>query len=138
MFARILLGNGRLSAEVRAQLEAEGVVLVEENLSGSIRYTRFKAPGRYHHGKVQPQRFALGISEHRFVVCCRSGKVELMDSAFDQPNLSALEVTLEGTDKLILGVDHDKLAKPGVSGQIAIHLKTPDAVAITEELRARL
>ncbi len=138
MFARLLLGNGKLSPEVRAQLEAEGLVLVEENLRGSVRYTRFKAPGRYHNGKVQPQRFALAISEHGLVVYCRSGKVELMDSAFDQPNLSALDIALDGTDKLILGVDYDKLAQPGVSGQVAIHLKTPHAVAIAEELRARL
>ncbi len=138
MFARILLGNGSLGGEARAQLEAEGLVLVEENLSGSVRYTRFKAPGRYHNGKVQPQRFALAISESRFVVYCRSGKVELMDSAFDQPNLDALEVTTEGEDRLILRVDYDRLAKPGISGEVAIHLKTPSAATIAEQLRARI
>ena len=138
MFARLLLGNGELSPRVRAQLEAEGLVLVEENLSGSVRYTRFKAPGRYHNGKVQPQRFALAISENRFVVYCRSGKVELMDSAFHQPNLDALEVTTEGEDRLILRVDYDRLGKPGISGEVAIHLKTPSAATIAEQLRARI
>jgi hypothetical protein len=138
VFARLLLGNGELGPRVRAQLEAEGLVLVEENLPGSVRYHRFKAPGRYHNGKVQPQRLALAISEHRFVVYCRSGKVELMDSAFDQPNLDALEVTTEGEEKLILHVDYDKLAKPGISGEVAIHLKTPKAAAIAEQLRARV
>ena len=138
MFARILLGNGCLADEVRAQLEAEGLVLLEENLSGSVRYTKFKAPGRYHDGKVQPQRFAVAISESRFVVYCRSGKVELMDSTFDQPNLDALEVTTEGDDRLILRVDYDKLAKPGISGEVAIHLKTPKAAAIADQLRARV
>ena len=88
--------------------------------------------------KVQPQRLALAISERRFVVYCRSGKVELMDSAFDQPNLSALEVTTEGADKLILGVDYDRMGRPNVSGQAAIHLKTPNAAAIAAELLARL
>ena len=96
MFARLLLGNGKPEPQVRAQLEAEGLVLVEENLRGAVRYHRFKAPGRYHDGKLQPQRLALGISESRFVVYCRSGKVELMNAAFDQPNLSALAVTPEG------------------------------------------
>ena len=137
MFARLLLGNGKLSPQVRAQLEAEGLVLVEENVSGSVRYSRFKAPGRYHNGKVVPQRFALVISEQRFVVYCRSGKTELVDSAFDEPNLRALEIAVEDTDRLILRIDYDKLAQPDVSGEIEIHLKTPKAAAIADQMNSR-
>ncbi len=137
MFARLLLGNGRLSPELRAELEAEGLVLCEENLPGSVRYHRFKAPGRRHHGKVVPQRFALAISEQRFVIYCRSGKLDLIDSDFDQPNLRALAVTSEA-QRLVLEVDYDRMGEEGLSGKIAIHVKTPKAVAIAEELRARI
>jgi hypothetical protein len=138
LFAKLLLGDGKLTPKVRQELEAEGLVLVEENLPGSVRYQHFKAPGRYHHGKVVPQRFALGISERRFVVYCRSGKAELMDSAFDRPNLSALEVSTEGTDKVLLRVDYDAMGQPGISGQITIQAKTPNAPAIVEQLRTRM
>lgn len=138
ILARLFLGDGKLSPAVRDELEAEGLVLVAEGIPGSVRYQRFKAPGRRHHGKVVPQRFGLGISEHRFVVHCRSGRTELMDSAFGKAELSALELVLESAGNLVLRVDYDALAHPGVSGELAIHLKTPEAAAITEQLNARL
>ena len=138
MFARILLGNGKLNAEVRGQLEAEGLVLLEENLPGSVRYTRFRAPGRYHNGKVVPQRFALGVSEHRFVLYCRSGRTELVDSPFGEPRLEAVQVTAEGDDRVIIHIDYDRIGESGVSGEVAIHLKSGSAATIVEQLRQRI
>jgi hypothetical protein len=65
---RLLLGSGKLRPELRAELESEGLVLLEEGVPGSVRYTHFKAPGRSFHGKVTPERMAIGISRERFVV----------------------------------------------------------------------
>ena len=45
----LLLGGGELKSKLKAELEAEGLVLVEERLKGSIRYTHFKAPGKRFH-----------------------------------------------------------------------------------------
>ena len=82
LFANLLLGNGRLQPQLRAALESEGLVTLEEERSGSVRYRHFKAPGRRSHGKVSPQRIALAISEHRLVVYCRSGRAKLIDTPF--------------------------------------------------------
>lgn len=134
---RILLGDGRLRPELRAALEAEGLVLVEEGLRTRLTYRRFKAPGRRFHGKVTWERAALGISEARFVVYCRSGRVELIDSPFTEPRLSAVDVSLDDADAVAVRVDYDRMGEPTVSGQITIRLRTPNAVRIVDELNTR-
>jgi hypothetical protein len=135
---KLLLGNGTLKPELRAALEAEGLVLVEEGLRGSVRYKRFKAPGRRHHDKITGERIGLGISEERFVVYCRSGSAELIDSAFTNPRVGMLDVSLEGEDKVAIRIDYDHADVAKVSGEITIRATTPNATNIVEELRARL
>lgn len=138
---RLFLGTGELPAEVRAELEGEGLVLVEEGLSGSLRYSHFRAPGRRFNGKVTPERMGLGISEIRAVMYCRSGRAELIDSPFDSPRLAAVTVSLAGEDKVDVRIDYDLMPDTeatGISGQITIRLKTPRATMVAEALHARL
>ena len=135
---KLLLGSGKLSAELRKELEAEGLVLLEEGLGGSVRYTHFKAPGRRFHGKVTPERMALAISRKRFVVYCKSGRAKLADSPFTNPNLRGVDVSLDGDDKVVIRIDYDQLGVERVSGQIAIHVRTSSARLVVDELRARL
>jgi hypothetical protein len=113
-------------------------VLLEEGLPGSVRYTHFKAPGRRMHGKVTPERMALGISHKRFVIYCKSGRAKLADSQFTSPNLRGVDVSLDGDDKVVITIDYDKLDVDHVSGQVALHLRTSNARRVADELRARL
>lgn len=136
--AKLLLGNGKLDPNVRAALESEGLVLVEEGLPGSVRYRRFKAPGRRHHGKVTRERLALAISEERLVVYCRSGSAELIDSPFTNPLFRVMDVALQGTDSVSIRIDYDRADLPNISGEITIVARTPNAATIVEQLRARL
>ena len=138
LFDRFRLGNGALKPETRAELEAEGLVLVEEGLKGSIRYDRFKAPGKRFYGKVTGERLAIGLSEERFVVFCRSGSVELMDSPYSSPRLAALDVGVENGERLTLRVDYDRMDEPNLSGVITVRTYTPRAAEIAEQLRSRI
>jgi hypothetical protein len=135
---RLFLGSGTLKPELREQLESEGLVLVEEGLPGSVRYTHFKAPGRRFHGKVTPERMGLGISRERFVIYCKSGGAKLADSEFTSPNLSGVNVSLDGDDKVVITIDYDKLDVDRVSGQVALHVRTSNARRVADELRVRL
>lgn len=135
--ARLLLGDGTLTPQLRAELEAEGLVLIEEGLRGSVRYKRFRAPGRRHHGKVTGERIGLALSEERFVVYCRSGRVKLIDTSFSDPRLSMLDVSLRGDDRVVIRVDYDRAGVPNVSGEITIHARTPHAAQIVEHFGAR-
>jgi hypothetical protein len=135
--AKLRIGNGTIAPELRAALESEGLVLIEEGLRGSVRYTRFRAPGRYHHGKVMPERIGLAISEERFVAYCRSGTVKLIDTAFSDPRLGMLDVSLDGEDAVAMRVDYDRAGVPKVSGQITIRATTPNAALVVEQFRSR-
>lgn len=135
---KLLLGKGTLPAEVREELEAEDLVLIEEGVPGSVRYRHFKAPGKRFHGKVTPERLGIAISEQRFVVYCRSGRAELIDSPFGDPRLGALAIELHEEDVVDLRVDYDRIGEPNVSGEITIRARTPRAPVIAEALRARL
>jgi hypothetical protein len=136
--AKLRLGNGTLKPKLRAALESEGLVLIEEGLRGSVRYQRFRAPGRRHHGKVTGERIGLAVSEERFVVYCRSGSSKLIDTAFSNPRLSMVDISLEGDDTVAFRIDYDRADEPKVSGEIRILATTPNAATIVDELRARL
>jgi hypothetical protein len=138
IFDKFHIGNGALKPKVRAALESEGVVLVEEGLRGSVRYERFKAPGRRFNGKVTGERIGLGMSEKRFVVYCRSGSTKLIDTEYSNPRLHLIDVELEGDDTVVFRIDYDRAEEKNVSGVIRILANTPNAARVVEELRARL
>ena len=123
--AKLLLGSGTLKPELRAALEAEGLVRLEEGLTGSVRYERFRAPGRYHNGKITGVRVGLGISEERLVVYSHSGRAKLLDTAFSSPRLGMLDVSLKGDGRIAIRVDYDRGDVPKVSGRD--HDRGPDA-----------
>ncbi|HVE69407.1 MAG TPA: hypothetical protein VNB64_12580 [Solirubrobacteraceae bacterium] len=135
---RLLLGDGRLRPDLRAALESEGLVVLEEGLGGSLRYHHFRAPGRRFHGKVTPERIGLGISERRVVLYCRSGRVKLVDTEFDDPRLSIVDFSLDGNGKVAVRVDYDRADEAKVAGQITIRAKTPNAAHIVDQLHARV
>ena len=136
--AKLLLGDGTLKPELRAALESEGLVLIEEGLRGSVRYKRFRAPGRRHHGKVTPERIGLAVSEERFVVYCRSGRVELIDTPFSNPRLSMFDISLRDHDTVAIRIDYDRGDVPNVSGEVTILARTPKAANVVDHVRARL
>jgi hypothetical protein len=136
--SKLLLGNGTLKPELRVALEAEGLVLIEEGLGGSVRYKRFRAPGRRHHGKVTGERIGLAVSEERLVVYCRSGRTKLIDTPFSDPRMSMLDISLQGDDTVAIRIDYDRADVPNVSGEIKILTRTPNAANIVDHLHARL
>jgi hypothetical protein len=138
VLSNLLLGNGTLRPKLRAALESEGIVMVEEGLPGRISYEHFKAPGRRHDGKIVGECLGLGISEKRLALYCRWGRVKLIDTPFTEPRLSALEASLEHDDTVALRIDYDRAEVPNVSGQMTIRAVTPNAASIVEQLSARL
>ena len=132
--ARLLLGNGQLKPSLRAALESEGLVILEEGLSGSVRYRNFKAPGRRFHGKVTLERIGLGVSKQRLAVYCRSGRAKLIDTPFSDPRLNALDVAVQG-DTVSMRIDYSRVDVPNVSGEIAIMARTLNAANIVEYLQ---
>jgi hypothetical protein len=135
--AKLLFGDGALGQPMRDALQAEGLVLIEENLRGSVRYHHFRMPGRRSHGKVTPERIGLGISEQRVVAYGRSGRAKLIDSPFTSRHLDMVDVSAVD-DRVEFLVDYDRRGDPRASGRIVIRIHTPNAATIVRELHARL
>ena len=137
LLGKLLLGNGTLKAGLKQELEAEGLVRIEEDLHGSVRYEHFKAPGKRFHGKITPERIGLGISERRVVADCRSGRAKLVDSPFTSPRFGMVTITAD-EDRLEFLVDYDKGDEPRFSGRVKIRIEHPDAAAIAREITGRI
>ena len=84
---KLLLGNGTLRAPLRQELEAEGLVRIEEDLHGSVRYEHFKAPGKRFHGKITPERIGLGDQRAAGRGVLPVGAVEARGQPVQQPAL---------------------------------------------------
>ena len=130
-----------MPSSVRTELEAEGGVYLEEGVPATIRYTHFKAPGKRFHGKVTPVRVGIGISEERLAVYSTSGRAELIDSSFSSPRMRAVEVSLDGAEKVGIHIDYSLMpdaAEARVSGEIKIGLESSQAPLIFETLASRM
>ena len=135
--ARLLLGNGTLKKSLRDELAAEGLVLLEEDLKGSVRYDHFKAPGKRFHGKVTLVRVALALSERRVVVYASSGRAKLVDTPYTSKHFGMVEIA-RVEDRVEFRVDHDKGSDPKLGGRVTIRVHTPEAERIVRELLARI
>lgn len=135
---KVLMGDGSFKPALRDELEAEGIVVLEEDLPGRIRYDRFRAPGKRFNGKVTREHLALAVTEARIVVYCRSGRTELIESTWDKPRLRHLEPDLACPETVALRIDYDAMGEPGVSGTMTISAETPEAPGIVEEMGRRV
>ncbi len=138
---QIFLGTGELPTAIRSELESECLVLAEEGLSGSVRYSNFKAPGKRFNGKVTPVRIGVGVSEVRIVAFCASGRGKLMNSRWDSTQLAALDVSFDGRKTVDFHIDYSRLPAVdagGVSGEVTIRVRTQEAARLAEAVQARL
>ena len=133
----LLLGNGTLRPALRAELEAEGLVLIAEGLSGSLRYSHFKAPGKRFNGKVTGVRVGVGLSRERVVAYSHSGRAKLVDTPYSSPRWAIVEIVAE-EDRVEFRVDYDKHDDPRFGGRLTIRVTTPEANRIAGEVNARI
>ena len=137
MLAKLFLGNGTLRPELRRALEAEGLVRIDERLSGSVRYDHFKAPGKRFHGKITPERIGFAMSEARVVAYCRSGRAKLVDTPYTSPRFGMVTISAED-DTLELLVDYDRGDEPKYAGKVKIRMEHPDAAAVARDMNERI
>ena len=122
-------------AAERAVLDAEGVVVDERNVSVTVRFRDFRAPGRIHRGRVTRFRTALVVTQQRVVVFM--GRDRLLDAPFASPasrDALTLSATADGLD-----LTFDPAAfHTDRSGQVRIVARVGDPQRVLDELRGRL
>lgn len=118
----------------REVLVAEGVVVDERNVSLTVRFRDFRAPGRIHKGRVTRFRGALVVTNQRLVVFMGSDR--LLDAPFASPSTrDALGVSATG-DALDLVFDPGAF-HPQRSGSVGIVARVADPRRVLDEVRGR-
>jgi hypothetical protein len=127
---RLFLGDAHLPADLRAQLESEGLLLVEEDLGGSVTFRDYRAPGRRSSLEKVATGGSIAITRRRIVIFLAGGKPNLrgkhMDVPLDDPRIRTVEVTADGPDKVCVAYDPSQF-NPATSGRVEVRLKTPKA-----------
>lgn len=132
---RPFLGRGKLPADVRPTLEAEGIHFLEEGLWGTITYRNYRAPRRYSAWRKQAFVGALVLTSKRVMACW--GREWLLHITFDHPLLAAVNFSLEKPDCLLAAYDAARFHTDR-SGQVEVRFSTPQAGRIMELLRPHL
>jgi hypothetical protein len=116
--------RGSLPGGLRDELEAEGMVLVEERIRASIIFRGYQVPGQRPRSGHQTARVSIALTERRLVVHgTGSTHLEVPRGA------DWLRVELRAPDRLILAYDAEA-AQPNRSGDVELELETPRAEAI--------
>jgi len=125
LFRRVFLGSGRLPEDLRTSLDAEGVLLLEEGLPGTITYINYRAPRQYSSWRKVAFTGAIAITGRRFVVAASRGGRPI-DVPLAHERRDAVTVSADGPDKVKFSVDPSAF-DPRKSGTVEVRLRTPRA-----------
>jgi hypothetical protein len=123
---RWLESRGGLPAKLKAELEAEGLLALDERIEGEVSYRAYEAMGQRPRSGHQSTRCSLALTQRRLVVQGTQG-VQLeagpgpVASSVEEPGV--LTLAYEAGD-----------IYPTRSGSVTLRLRTPRA----EDIQARL
>lgn len=115
--------------------EAEGIVLLEEGIGGSITFENFRAPGRRHGWKRSWFTGSLVVTQVRFAAFGFSQP--LIDVPLDHDKLRALHVTVDGETRLCIRFD-PAVFQEDASGSVTCRFSTPRARLFLDRLGSAL
>ncbi len=125
---------GRVPRRLRPALEAEGLVLVDEGLRGSIAYRHFRAPGKRFRRRREWFTGSVVLTRARFLVFAYGRR--LVNVPLDDPRLAGIDVREQAPFTLLLGFDAG-LFHPERSGRVEISFRTGHATELARRLTTR-
>ena len=127
MIGRLLAKRGALPAKLRAELETEGLKLVEERMPGTVTYRRYLAAGQRPASGQQSTLAALALTPMRLVVRGTQNVVLDAPPGVVTPTLEdgALKLSYQAEDLY-----------PTRAGAVELLLRTPRAAEIHATLEA--
>jgi hypothetical protein len=134
VFLRKLLGIGKLPAELRAEVEAEGIIHLAEYVSVTRRFSG-RVPGMRSAGSISSYVGSLVLTNQRVLGTLSSvpklaGRT--IDLRWDAPQLGAVKAELSATG-LVLDVNVAEV-DPRCTGDLSLHYKE----TLPEDLLMRL
>jgi hypothetical protein len=126
-----LFGIGKIPAQYSSALAAEGVILSDEGIKGTVTYLNFRAPHRYSNWKRQWYTAAIALTDARLLGFQYSSPiidVPLTDARFRQLNFS-----VESDSTLLVAFDAS-LFHDDWSGNIEYRFQTQFAQEFLDKL----
>jgi hypothetical protein len=143
-------GSGRFPAELHAEFQAEGLVLLEEELACSVSYTGYRGPHLPHGSGRQQMLAAIAVTRQRLMIW--TGRSKHVDLPHQHPMRDVIGVSLEAPGRVLFDADagafhpapadrvmfeYDAGAfRPDRSGRVTVCLCTPQAFRVAEALAA--
>jgi hypothetical protein len=129
-----LFGIGKIPAQQNTAIQAEGIVLFDEGISGSVTFIDFRAPGKRASWRRQWFTGSIALTQTRLIAFHYSGKA--IDVPLTDERLRQMKFALEGESTLMIAFDPALFHKDW-SGTIEYRYKTQEARAFLERITNR-
>jgi hypothetical protein len=130
---RLLLGSGRLPAQLGATLALEGLLVLDEGLPGSITFRHYRSRGRRWPWRSEPISGSVAVTARRLVVW--AGRSKHIDVPLLHPALAAIEVAVDRPGRVCFAYDAGAF-DGSRSGRVELRLRTSQASRVAELLNA--
>jgi hypothetical protein len=134
---QLLVGSGRLPPDLRADIATELLVLLEEELPGSVTYRNYRTPKRYSKLRRQGVMGSIALTDRRLLVW--ANHVKHVNMPHHDPLRAGVKVTVDQPDLVCVSYDAGA-GDPSTSGQVEVRLRTTRASTIawlSRDLAAR-
>lgn len=128
-----LFGLGKIPEGLRARLESEGVLFMEEGVRGSTTYRNFRSPHRRSNWRRMWHPSSLVLTKERVLAHAYSSPI--IDVPLADARLRRMRFTHDGADRLAVTFDAS-LFHGDWSGSIEYRFRTPHAARFLELLRS--
>ena len=127
-----LFKSGRVPTDSMEQIQAEGVVLMEEGIGGSITFRNFRAPGRRHGFKKSWFSGSIVLTHQHLLAFAFSRPV--IGVAWNYRKISRLKCVAR--DRKTLSISYDaSVFNDDWSGDVEVRYSTPTAQIIARNIR---
>ena len=127
-----LFGTGKIPTTLLSELQAEGIILSDEGVKGSIIFRDYSAPGKRFAWKRVGIVASIALTEARILAL--SDSKPIINVPLADERLQAMRFSLEKEETLCVSFDAG-LFQPDWSGTIEYRFRTPQAKQLLELLQ---
>ncbi|MBI3762577.1 MAG: hypothetical protein HY260_12055 [Chloroflexi bacterium] len=131
-----LFGVGRIPAAVMAELQQEGILLVDEGVRGSATYRNFRKPGRADSWRRQWYTASIALTNIRLLALWGSNPI--INAPLADERLRSMRYSLEDKAAVLCVAFDAALFHADWSGTIEYRFRTPQAQHLLELIQQRI
>lgn len=125
---------GKIPEQLKATLEREGILLLDEGLPGSVTYRDLRAPRRYYHWRREWYTAAIALTQVRLVALRYASPI--INVPWTDERMRRIQFSVEKGDTLRVFFDA-ALFHDDWSGTIEYRFHTEQAQVLLDRLRER-